>query len=100
MTQLKGIQFSAGTLLIGGASAVATLNMKGGTCVYQTSAGIATALTVGGSAGATFDASVGNTARAIALLNIKPNMTIIDPLRSLTYTAIAFNSDVRTWQAS
>lgn len=90
---------ASGTLFIGGAAAVATLNLKGGSCFYESTAGITT-LTIGGSVSATFDASRGNTARTIATLNVKPNMTIIDPLRTLTYTSIVFNSDVRTWQAA
>ena len=90
---------SGGTLLLGGTAAMTTVLLQGGTCRYASSANIGT-LTIGGPVGAIFDASLENSARTITTLNVKPNMRIDDPLRTLTYTNIAFDSDTRSWLSS
>lgn len=90
---------ATGTILVGGSAAITTFDLKGGRCDYQSSGNITT-LTIGGNDGATFDASRENSARTISTLNLKPNAEIVDPLRTLTYTAIAFDSDVRSWAAA
>lgn len=90
---------SNGTVTIAGSSAVTTFVLDAGNCTYQTSGDLGT-LTIGGSSGATFDASQENSARTITTLNLKPNAEIVDPLNSLTYTTIVFDSTVQRWSTS
>jgi len=98
-SDVQTVTNSGGTLLLGGTAAMTTVLLQGGTCRYASSANIGT-LTIGGALGAIFDASLENSARTITTLNVKPNMRIDDPLRTLTYTNIAFDSDTRSLLSS
>ena len=85
-----------GTLELLGTATITTLNLEGGTLIHKSSGTISTANIAG-----LLDASRDNATRTISVCNLKRGGQIVDPLRTVIYTAgIARASDVREIVAS
>ena len=86
---------SSGTVTCWEAMTIVTASISGGTLDYRSSGTIAT-LNIGGTAGPVLDCSNDNSSRTITALVLNAGATIIDPLRTITYTSITIGGDVDT----
>src|SRR3990172_1144121 len=85
------VTIADGTLTLLGTATVTTLNLDGGTFIHKSSGAITTAQVTG-----LLDASQDNSSRTITTCNLKRGGSILDPLRTITFSnGIARASDVR-----
>jgi len=83
---MKTVSVGSGTLTVFGSAAVDTsITITGGTVIWKSSGTIAAAV-VGGATGGVLDFSQDNRARTVSAATLNANGTIIDPLRTVTWT--------------
>jgi hypothetical protein len=99
-SNITGLTVSSGTFVLTNAATMVTATIAGGTFFHR-SKGTITTLNLGGPTGATLDCSQDNSPRTITTCNVNAGTTIIDPLRTITYTnGIARGTDVESFTAS